>query len=191
MKPLDISKRVGVDRRRLLMGFSALVGGALLPSSELILGRALAADMDASETNRTLNAKQLRYVSIISDIIIPETETPGAIGAGVPAFIDMALTSWLSGEERGSFMSGLAAFMVSNMEFATACAFQQRTLVEALDEALWDEGHFSGFYRKLKEMTLIGYYTSEVGASVELAYDPVPGPYHEFNLSASDRSWST
>ncbi|WP_417464011.1 gluconate 2-dehydrogenase subunit 3 family protein [Kordiimonas sp.] len=183
-------KPKGLDRRRLLIGLSALAGGALLPSSEGILSRALAADEVTTEGG-TLSGGQKTCISIIADIIIPETDTAGALGADVPAFIDMALTSWLSAEERMSFLSGLDAFIGMNAGFIGSNAEAQKSTVQSLDEALWDADHFSGFYRKLKEMTLIGYYTSEVGASVELAYDPVPGPYHEFKLSASGRSWST
>ena len=47
------------------------------------------------------------------------------------------------------------------------------------------------FFRTLKELTITGYYTSKIGATVELHYLPVPGHYEGcVPLARIGRSWA-
>ncbi len=49
-----------------------------------------------------------------------------------------------------------------------------------------------GQWRTLKALLLIGYYTSEVGASQELRYDLVPARFDpDVPLQPRDRAWSS
>src|SRR6476619_3352906 len=57
---------------------------------------------------RTLNPAQQRLVTQIAEMIIPETDTPGATSVRVPEFIDLILTEWASDEEKAAFLAGLA-----------------------------------------------------------------------------------
>src|SRR3981081_705488 len=56
---------------------------------------------------RTLNASQQALVTEIAEMIIPETDTPGATSVKVPQFIDLILTEWSSDDERKAFLDGL------------------------------------------------------------------------------------
>src|ERR1700716_1644430 len=57
---------------------------------------------------RTLNGNQQALVTNIAELIIPETDTPGATSVKVPEFIDLILTEWASDDERAIFLAGLA-----------------------------------------------------------------------------------
>jgi hypothetical protein len=57
---------------------------------------------------RTLNPQQNAMVTTISEIIIPQTDTPGAKAARVNEFIDLILTEWYDDEEKSIFLTGLA-----------------------------------------------------------------------------------
>src|ERR1700736_7026529 len=57
---------------------------------------------------RTLSPHQNATVVVMTDLIIPETDTPGAKGARVNEFIDVILTEWADAEERKNFLDGLA-----------------------------------------------------------------------------------
>src|SRR5213075_230029 len=57
---------------------------------------------------RTLNASQQALVTEIAEMIIPETDTPGATAVKVPQFIDLILTEWMSDAEKAAFLAGLA-----------------------------------------------------------------------------------
>ena len=94
-----------LDRRGLLQGAAALFGAELTAP----LARALAAEaapgFAASRT--ALSTAQLALVSAISERIVPTTDTPGAIAAGVPGFIEMMLADSYEPTDRNEFMQGL------------------------------------------------------------------------------------
>src|SRR6202790_5886951 len=90
---------------------------------------------------RTLNPHQNATVVLMSEMIIPETDTPGAKGARVNEFIDVILTEWSTEEDRNHFLEGLAGVDKQSNElygkdFVDASAVQQLMLMRAMDEAL-------------------------------------------------------
>lgn len=178
-----------LDRRQILLGVSALMGGSLLPSSAIALKSSFSISSD--ETDKILLQKQLATISTIADIIIPETDTPSATGADVPEFIDRALANWFTRDETESFLAGLTNFLSLNSDFPTTRPETQYVIVKKLDDQIDNLPRGLKFYRQLKELTLIGYYTSEVGATLELAYDPIPGGYVPFQKTDETKAWST
>jgi hypothetical protein len=134
-----------------------------------------------------LTEHQHATVTAIAELIIPETDTPGATAAGVPRFVDLMLAEWFTGEERDEFLGGLVALDArSTHRFGAAFVDldepQQITLLSGLDaevSALRDadlptDEHF---FRRMKWLTLYGYYTSEIGATVEQNEVLLPGRY--------------
>lgn len=195
-------KSVKIKRRSVLTGIATLMGSSLLPSTLTAISGALASDDVGGEAsfnqagflpveNSPLSEKALRYIHIISDIIIPATDTPGAATAGVPRFIEHALMHWMAKADALQFVADLTSFMQTKEGFLIAPAATQIAVVEKLDNEMNSETPFSSFYRSLKELTVLGYYTSETGASEELAYDPVPGGFREYTLPPQSRAWST
>ncbi len=178
-----------LDRRQILLGLSAAMGGSLLPASV----RALEGSLDATSKNdgNVLSRAQLDAVTIIAEIIIPATDTPGAKGAGVPAWINQACANWLLQEETDDFLAALDEFLRANPSFSALPSGEQEILVEVLDARLDALPANGRFYRQLKELVLIGYYTSEVGATEELAFDGVPGGYRQIKVSDDTKVWAT
>ena len=91
-------------------------------------------------TLRTLNPAQNAQVVIMTDLIIPETDTPGAKGAKVNEFIDVVLTDWAHDDERQAFLKGLAAVNQQSKDlfgkdFVDASPEQQATLLRSIDDA--------------------------------------------------------
>jgi hypothetical protein len=143
---------------------------------------------------RVLDAQQNETVAIIAELIIPQTDTPGARAAGVPQFIDLALAEWLDADERTRFLEGLADIDArSRKKFGkdlTGCTPAQQTeLLELLDleVAGMRDAERQGvrreptpaqhFFHMMKRVTLLGYYTSEIGATEELHNPIIPGRY--------------
>src|ERR1700758_5080507 len=88
---------------------------------------------------RTLNPHQNATVVTMTDLIIPETDTPGAKAARVNEFIDVILTEWATEEERQHFLDGLAEMDKQSHElfgkdFLDATPKQQVTLLHAMDD---------------------------------------------------------
>jgi hypothetical protein len=135
------------------------------------------------------------------DQIIPATDTPGAKGARVNEFIDVILTEWAKDEERRNFLDGLAdvdkqSSALFGKDFASAAPAQQLVLLRSMDEAsaharslekepppFWEpEGRDrqmqGDFFTVFKNMTVHGYYTSEIGFTQELKLEIIPGAQH-------------
>jgi hypothetical protein len=149
---------------------------------------------------RTLNPHQNATVVTMTDLIIPETDTPGAKAARVNEFIDVILTEWATDDERQHFLAGLADIDKQNhdlfgKDFVDASPAQQFTLLRALDEsgtpARAREQHHGNtipedrdkqlvgdFFTVFRAITIHGYYTSEIGFKQELHMQIIPGALH-------------
>lgn len=174
----------------MLVGFAA-AGGV---TQSLMAGGPLNRGLSAV----VFNESQAKAVAILSEMIIPTTDTPGAIQAGVPDFISTIVSQWYNDEERSLFFKGFKALdeYCHKSEKADFVDASEATRIAALteQEAVTQEykknnavsgGHplaqksdpNTPFFGKLKELVVIGYYTSEVGAKQELSYLPMPGYY--------------
>ena len=176
-----------MNRREALQLAVTLLGGALSASCT----RALQGGVTASGAlgARVLDAADLDTVAHAAERILPRTESPGAIDAGVPDFIHRVVADWYSDEERAIFIDGLRALDRDararfGTAFADASETQQIALLTALEAAGPPQSGVPAggagtapFFAKLKELTVLGYYTSEVAANAELVYRPVPGEY--------------
>jgi glucoside 3-dehydrogenase (cytochrome c) hitch-hiker subunit len=150
---------------------------------------------------RTLSPHQNDTVIAMIDQIIPATDTPGARIARVNEFIDVILTEWANDSERQHFLGGLADVDTRSNElftknFSDAAPAQQMTLLRSMDEAaaiarskraerppFWepqgrDTQMQDDFFTVFKNLTLHGYYTSEIGFSQELKLQIIPGAQH-------------
>jgi hypothetical protein len=114
---------------------------------------------------RTLNGNQQALVTNIAELIIPETDTPGATSVKVPEFIDLILTEWASDDERTIFLAGLAdidtrAAAMGSPRFVGLPAPKKVELMTALDAANTEKTGAAFAFRRLKALTVYGYFTS-------------------------------
>ena len=117
---------------------------------------------------RTLNSAQQALVTEIAEMIIPETDTPGATSVQVPQFIDLILSEWASDDERAAFLTGLAdidtrasALAAGSSRFVDLGADKKTELLVALDAAHADKAGAGLAFRRLKGLTVYGYFTSK------------------------------
>lgn len=180
--------------------FRLLSVGALMPAlSPEVLALLRQAQPATGYTLRTLTPHQNETVVAMTDLLIPDTDTPGAKAARVNEFVDVILTSWASPAERDNFLSGLNGVDVQSntlfaKNFVDASPLQQTTLLRALDDGIpWGKGYVrhSGsvpgdrdtqmkgeFFRVFKTITFHGYYTSEIGFTQDLKLEIIPGAQH-------------
>jgi len=175
----------GVNRRDLMLRAIALVGGVAT------IGM-LEACSNASGPFFT--PQRMTLLDEITNVMIPETDTPGARGAGVPAFIDSMMVNWASRETRDQFVSVLDAVDdrardQHQKRFVELDAAQKLDIMRQYDaDALGEEGNP---YRRFKELVLLGYYSSEIGATQELRFEMVPGAWHgDIPFSDVGRTWA-
>jgi glucoside 3-dehydrogenase (cytochrome c) hitch-hiker subunit len=116
---------------------------------------------------RTLNPSQRALVTNIAEMIIPETDTPGATRVKVPEFIDLILTEWMSDEERAAFLAGLAdidarASALAQARFVDLPPARKTELLTALDAKRSDKTGAGHAFSRIKSLTVYGYFTSKV-----------------------------
>jgi hypothetical protein len=144
---------------------------------------------------RILNPQQNAIVATMGELIIPQTDTPGAKAARVNEFIDLILADWCTNEERSRFLAGLSEVdACSRTQFGadfTACSEKQQTkIVAALDKDLHEatkippgreinvsEPPAHNFFAMMKHLTLVGYYTSQIGFEQDLHWEIIPSAH--------------
>lgn len=115
---------------------------------------------------RTLNRDQQALVTTIAELIIPETDTPGATRVKVPEFIDLILTEWSHDDEKAAFLAGLheidvRAAALGSPRFVDLPAAKKTELLMALDAARADKAGAGLAFARLKALTVYGYFTSK------------------------------
>ena len=162
------------------------MGGAVsLPVMSSVLSGCQAPTDAAAYTLQTLTSDQDELVATIAELIIPTTDTPGARAARVNEYVDIVVTDFLPEEDRTRFMAGLAeadamAQSAHSASFVDCTEEQQIALLTQMEDAAYEAreaGEDSAFFMMIKEMTITGYYTSEIGATQELKYVHEAGEY--------------
>lgn len=197
-----------MHRRELLKLSVTLLGAAASAS----VSRALLAGTEpvAGAASSVFTESERATINLLSDMIIPPTDTPGAVAAGVPDFIATMVSDWYHPGEREIFSQGLAELDVFCLEkedvpFHQAPEATRLAALQAQEQAAADyqpppptkmsyqqpTDENSHFFNKLKELVILGYYTSEVGATQEMAYLPMPGRYDgDYEFAKVGRLWS-
>lgn len=173
-----------VSRRELLR--AALGGGAGVAFAGLHRACLAAADLDAAPAERILTDGERAILETVADLIIPATDTPGAIEAGVPQFVELILTDWHTAEERRPVLEGMAKLDADcrsayGRHFVDCDAAERAEALAAAED--------SEMFTVLKSLVVNGYFTSEVGARSQPGYNPMPGVYREVVYDASAGRW--
>ena len=156
-----------------------------------------------------LTPEQRATLAAMTETIIPRTETPGAIDADVPRYIELMAQQWMNDAERAIFDSGLASLMnemqaefgkpLEQLDENTRSSVLQRMEDAVSDHPWFMPGSIMGgestsdvpFICQVKELTVFGFFTSEVGGAEVLRYDPMPMQFEsDTPLGAEESSWS-
>ena len=194
-----------MDRREALKRTAWIMGGAISAPALIGIMKGCKARPTIDWKPAFLSEEQGLLVSQVSDIIIPKTDTPGAKEAGVPGFIDQLLNEVYSKEDQEKFLNGLKEFndaatkqygdpfveldAAKQLEFVTA---QHDAAVKAQKET--KPAPPRPFILNLKELTMLGFFTSQPGATQVLQYEPVPGAYKgciPLSEAGNGRTWAT
>jgi gluconate 2-dehydrogenase gamma chain len=164
-----------LNRRTMLLGAVLLVGGAVA------LTRFSRKDGGTSGLGAlAFNTDQFALLEQVCEVIIPTTDTPGAIVAGVPAFVRQMIEEWGSAQSRAEIAEVLESIeKLSWSRFGAAFlelpSDRRLELVVAFDAERVARQDLA--YGKFKHLVLIGYYQSEIGATQELRFELVPGAW--------------
>jgi len=130
-----------------------------------------------------LSQTQLDLIADVADRIIPRTDVPGAKDAKVHEFIDNQIAFNFTDEESSMFAQGLELFdSMSNDDYGkvfSKLADEEKDNVLALMVEGYEsmEGDTPHIWPALKGLVVTGFFTSELGATEALVYDPIPGEW--------------
>jgi len=159
-----------MNRREAVQRISLLMGGALsAPAMAGILGQ----QTNLGESIQ-VTAQQEALLAEVADIIIPTTSTPGAKAAGAEKFIVRVMRDCYPMEDQKKFYAGLTQ-LDSDSKTAYGKGFVALSNDQKIDMVKKLTTTDRAFFRQLKELTTVGYFTSEIGASQALEYVEVPG----------------
>jgi|SRR5690606_23522777 hypothetical protein len=198
-----------MNRREALERVALLMGGVIsAPTITAFLEGCTPGSQSESAPFTGFTDQQLQLVAEIAETIIPATDTPGAKDANVAEFIQLMLKDCYYPKDQKSFLAGLKS--ISDKGFLDATADKRiQLLTEAEEESFqykdevakkrkeaadanqtFDEPGVH-FFSLMKELTLLGYFTSEVGATQALDYLPVPGRYEGcVPLTPEQKTWA-
>lgn len=191
------SRREIIQRALTAAGFTALAGtGTLLSACASEQDRRLVA------VSGTFTQAQMLWLDEVAETILPATTTPGAKAAGVGAFITVMVTDAYSPDERRIFMDGMLMLELECMRsfqrgYLEVDATQRHALLVRLDKAAHEHGLTLGaeepphYFRMIKELTVLGYFTSEIGYTQAMRYVESPGRWDPcVEYTEGERAWA-
>lgn len=169
-----------MSRREAIRRAAMFLGAAISPSLIGCAERAVPSADGAAAGPRYLNAAQFALVAAIAERILPRTDTPGAVDVGVPSFIDLAYGEFMTPEEQTMLADGLTAMDASSgvthgAAFTTLAASEQDELLRTI--ALASQDLDRSFFKQIRELTILGYFTSEAVGRDVLHHEPIPGRF--------------
>ncbi len=189
--PLTMNRREAVRRIALLMG-GAMAGSRAILSGQTVTAKGTAAAF--TDLDRAL-------LDEIGETIIPATDIPGAKAVGIGAFMTMMVTDCYEPKEHAAFSDGLVRINEASRarhgsSFMESTPAQRAALANALDSE--QKAHAEKkprdapphYFGMMKELALLGYFSSEIGCTRAVRYIEVPGAYHgDIPYKKGDRAW--
>jgi len=190
-----------MNRREALTRVALIMGGTVI-SGSLFLEGCKPADKKYG-TEEKFTPDDVAYLDEVAETIIPTTNTPGAKAAKVGAFMTVMVNDCYDEKDQKVFKEGMGKLNAASKKkfdngFLEITPAQRTELLSELDK---EQAAFATSKKKdesqhyffmMKELTLIGYFTSEVGATQALRYLPVPGRYDgNMAYKKGDRAWAT
>ncbi|MBD0368949.1 MAG: gluconate 2-dehydrogenase subunit 3 family protein [Flavisolibacter sp.] len=172
-----MNRRDAVQHLALLLGGSLVGANAFLTGCKTKTGNAHEWDQD-----------DIAYLDEIAETILPATSTPGAKAAKVGQFMTVMVNDCYEEKDQKVFREGMdklndAADKKYNSKFMKLSPQQRHDLLVQLDKEQKDytknkkKDDPAHYFRMMKELTMLGYFTSEIGTKVARRYVPVPGRF--------------
>jgi hypothetical protein len=196
--PSDTDTPELITRREAIVRVSALFGGIALVGQ----GAMLAGCRHRTPAATVFTQDDLLFLDEVAETILPETGTPGAKAAGVGPFMAMMVADTYDAREQQVFREGMQALddacrEIHGAPFMSATPSQRLALLQKLDaeQVQYMEGRgeeeAAHYFRMMKELALLGYFTSEVGCNQAMRYAETPGRYDPCTPYApGEKAWA-
>ena len=188
-----------MNRREALSRVAVIMGGTIIGAEFFLSG----CKSGARSAGLPFSPETIALLDEIAETILPATTTPGAKEAKVGAFMAIMVQDCYDAANQKIFIEGIAKLdeacqKAHNTDFMSASAEQRTSLLTAIDQEAKeykkakkkeDPEHY---FTLMKQLTLTGFFTSEVGATKALRYIAVPGKYEgSVPYKKGDKAWAT
>ncbi|MEI8074671.1 MAG: gluconate 2-dehydrogenase subunit 3 family protein [Bacteroidota bacterium] len=189
-----------MNRREAISSVAILLGGTLLGAEAFMSG---CKTSDKSAAAFSLSKDDIAFLNEVGETILPATATPGAKEAKVGEFMSVYVKDCYEPKDQKVFAEGFknlndASKKKSGKTFLDSTPTQRHDLLVDLDKEMKDyqkskkETDPTHYFKMYKELTLLGFFTSEVGATKALRYVAVPGKYEGcIPYKKGDKAWAT
>ncbi|HUR12035.1 MAG TPA: gluconate 2-dehydrogenase subunit 3 family protein [Flavitalea sp.] len=190
-----------MTRREALSRVSLLLGGTII-GANLFLEGCKPSDQKA-KTGVAFDEEDVAYLDEIAETIIPQTNTPGAKAAKVGTFMTVMIRDCYDEKDQKAFREGMnklndASEKKFDKRFMEADAKQRHDLLVEIDKEAKEHNKnkkkddANHYFRLMKELTLLGYFTSKEGMTEALRYVESPGAYKgDIPYKKGDKAWAT
>lgn len=178
-----------MNRREALFHTAALLGGTIVGSQVFLSGCTQRKEGFAGFTQQDVD-----FLNEVAETIIPATpDSGGAKAASIGEFMKTIVTDCYDQSEADTFYSGIVkidqqARKQYSSEFMSLSDDQKFQLIAATDQAARDKDNH--YFRMMKELTLWGYFSSEIGCKEALRYNPIPGRYEACIPYNNEPAWA-
>jgi Gluconate 2-dehydrogenase subunit 3 len=192
-----------MNRREAICRVSALLGGVAFVGGTGLLAAYEKAGIPVEGTLGGFTAGDIAFLDEIAETILPATKTPGAKAAKTGAFMALMVTDGYSLAEQKIFREGMrrvdeATRAANNVSFMEATPPQRLAALTALDheqkhvsEAAGTANQPAHYFRMMKELALLGYFTSELGCTQAMRYVESPGRFDPcIPYTAGEPAWA-
>jgi hypothetical protein len=170
---------MSMNRRDAIKSFALMMGGAMVGANAILTGCAPEDQIVGLE----FSPKDIAFLDEIGEAIIPTTDTPGAKATKIGEFMQMMVKDTYNAEQQQTFLDGLnyikKDFKSSKGKDFMDASVEERTeyLNELKVKAANTEEKGPAVVGMLRDLTVLGYFTSEIGATQQLRFIEVPGRY--------------
>jgi hypothetical protein len=187
-----------MERRELLKMIALATGSALIGGEFFLTG----CKNPSSVGGDKFTEEDIAFLDEVSETILPRTATPGAKDAAVGAFMTVMVNDCYDKNDQKIFHEGIkklddASQKANNSSFMKATPEQRATLLTNLDKEAKDyqknkkKEDPNHYFTMVKQLTLLGFFTSEPGATKALRHIAVPGKYDgAYPYKKGDRAWA-
>jgi len=187
-----------MQRRELIKMITVLTGGSVIGADLFLTG------CKNNTASDFFTKDDIAFFDEVAETIIPKTNTPGAKEAATGSFMALYATDCYDEPTRKVFKDGIAGLnsateKMYHKRFMEINAAQQKDMLTAIDrEAKLYDKQSNGskeqkpphYFTLMKQLTLLGFFSSKSGATQVLRYNPVPGKYEGcIDYKKGETSW--
>jgi hypothetical protein len=186
-----------MERREALKKIAYLMGGAISATTMGVLFESFTI-YDPEKNTYYYSANDEEILAEFSEIILPTTaKSPGAKAAGVGAFIPLIIKDCYPSNLQEVFKNGFDTMLNKcktkfNKEFLSLNTEEKNQLIVELKQQAIDTNSEPSFFLLARDLTILGYFSSEIGCTVAREYLPIPGKYEgNVEYKPGQKAWAT